>query len=153
MAGECMAAGELVRLLTREHTAHSSWQVFSLGGGDTSLGGWHQVVKAPPEHMSLDECHRNHNGKGMSLKCSAENSGFTKAFERGEPKVRANLVKKPLEQPWQSGKSTFAFKCRFPIKLQSLWAHPSTCPGSSLSPSQLHLLPSDIQLLVHLLSV
>lgn len=99
MAGECMAAGELVRLPTREHTALASWQVFSLGGGDTSLGGWHQVVKAPPEHMSLDECHRNHSGKGMSLKCSAENSGFTKAFERGEPKVRANLVKKPLEQP------------------------------------------------------
>lgn len=36
----------------------------------------------------------------------------------------------------KSGKSTdFAFKCRFTVKLHCHSAHPSTCPGSSLSPT------------------
>lgn len=53
------------------------------------------MLKAPPEHTSLDGCHRKYKkGKAMSSKCLAEN-GLTEALEGEEPKVKGNWSGNP----------------------------------------------------------
>lgn len=68
MLGKRMAAAELVYMLIGEHTALSSWEVLVPGTGDPSLDREGGIpMKAPPEHMRLDGCHRKHKtGKAMN---------------------------------------------------------------------------------------